>query len=75
MLRGVEFFPHRAAMVRAFRGQVGMQFDLDDPRTLRPWLIEHVCPFWLARIRDPAGNFLEVLDALGRRSLVRVATR
>jgi mannose/cellobiose epimerase-like protein (N-acyl-D-glucosamine 2-epimerase family) len=26
---------------------------------------EHVCPFWLARIRDPAGDFLEVLDALG----------
>ena len=50
-------------MVRAFRGRWGMQFDLDDPRTLRPWLIEHVYPFWLARIRDPAGDVLEVLDA------------
>ena len=40
-------------------------FDPNDPRTLRPWLLEHVCPFWLARISDPAGGFLEELDALG----------
>ena len=40
-------------------------FDPSDPRTLRPWLIGHLCPFWLARIRDPAGGFLEALDALG----------
>jgi mannose/cellobiose epimerase-like protein (N-acyl-D-glucosamine 2-epimerase family) len=40
-------------------------FDPDDPRTLRPWLIDHVCPFWLERIADPAGGFLEVLDAMG----------
>jgi mannose/cellobiose epimerase-like protein (N-acyl-D-glucosamine 2-epimerase family) len=40
-------------------------FDPNDPRTLRPWLIGHLCPFWLARIRDPAGGFLEELDALG----------
>ena len=40
-------------------------FDPNDPRTLRPWLIGHVCPFWLARIKDPAGGFLEELDALG----------
>ena len=40
-------------------------FDPKDPRTLRPWLIGHVCPFWLARIKDPAGGFLEELDALG----------
>ena len=40
-------------------------FDPNDPRTLRPWLIGHLCPFWLARIKDPAGGFLEELDALG----------
>ena len=40
-------------------------FDPNDPRTLRPWLIGHLCPFWLARIQDPAGGFLEELDALG----------
>ena len=34
-------------------------------RTLRPWLIDHVCRFWLARIHDPAGGFFENLDALG----------
>jgi mannose/cellobiose epimerase-like protein (N-acyl-D-glucosamine 2-epimerase family) len=40
-------------------------FDPNDPRTLRPWLTGHLCPFWLARIKDPAGGFLEELDALG----------
>ena len=40
-------------------------FDPNDPRTLRPWLVGHLCPFWLARIKDPAGGFLEELDALG----------
>jgi mannose/cellobiose epimerase-like protein (N-acyl-D-glucosamine 2-epimerase family) len=40
-------------------------FDPDNPATLRPWLIEHVCRFWLARIHDPAGGFFENLDALG----------
>ena len=40
-------------------------FDPNDPRTLRPWLLDHVCPFWLARIHDPAGGFFENLDALG----------
>ena len=40
-------------------------FDPNDPRTLRPWLIGHLCPFWLACIKDPAGGFLEELDALG----------
>ena len=40
-------------------------FDPDDPATLRPWLIEHVCRTWLDRIHDPAGGFFEELDALG----------
>jgi mannose/cellobiose epimerase-like protein (N-acyl-D-glucosamine 2-epimerase family) len=40
-------------------------FDPDDLRTLRPWLIGHVCPYWLARIHDPAGGFFEALDADG----------
>jgi mannose/cellobiose epimerase-like protein (N-acyl-D-glucosamine 2-epimerase family) len=40
-------------------------FNPEDPRTLRPWLLEHVCPFWLARIFDPAGGFFESVDALG----------
>jgi len=41
-----------------------MLFNPDDPSTLRPWLIEHVCRFWLARTHDPAGGFFENLDAL-----------
>src|ERR1044072_9881386 len=40
-------------------------YDPDDAKTLRPWLIDHVCRFWLARIHDPAGGFYENLDALG----------
>ncbi len=40
-------------------------FDPDEPSTLRPWLLGHVCPFWLARIHDPAGGFFEQLDAAG----------
>jgi mannose/cellobiose epimerase-like protein (N-acyl-D-glucosamine 2-epimerase family) len=40
-------------------------FDPDDPRTLRPWLLEHVCPFWLERVSDPAGGFFESIDMLG----------
>jgi mannose/cellobiose epimerase-like protein (N-acyl-D-glucosamine 2-epimerase family) len=40
-------------------------FEPSDPTTLRPWLLEHVCPFWLRRIADPAGGFIEELDALG----------
>jgi mannose/cellobiose epimerase-like protein (N-acyl-D-glucosamine 2-epimerase family) len=42
-----------------------MLFNPDDPSTLRPWLIDHVCRFWLARTHDPAGGFFENLDALG----------
>jgi hypothetical protein len=61
MLRDVGFFRAEQPCCVLFAGRWGMQFDLDDPRTLRPWLIEHFCPFWLARIRDPAGDFLEVL--------------
>jgi len=34
-------------------------------RTLRPWLIGHLCPFWLTRVSDPAGGFFEELDAIG----------
>ena len=40
-------------------------FDPADLATLRPWLLEHVCPFWLERVRDPVGGFLEELDSLG----------
>jgi uncharacterized protein (TIGR02186 family) len=40
-------------------------FDPHNLRTLRPWLLEHVCPFWLQRITDPAGGFAEEIDALG----------
>src|SRR2546423_1470670 len=40
-------------------------FDPDSLSTLRPWLIQHVCRFWLARVHDPAGGFFENLDALG----------
>jgi mannose/cellobiose epimerase-like protein (N-acyl-D-glucosamine 2-epimerase family) len=40
-------------------------FDSANLATLRPWLIEHVCRFWLARLHDPAGGFFESLDALG----------
>jgi mannose/cellobiose epimerase-like protein (N-acyl-D-glucosamine 2-epimerase family) len=40
-------------------------FDSSDPRTLRPWLLDHVCPWWLQRISDPAGGFFEAVDALG----------
>ena len=42
-----------------------MLFDPDNPATLRPWLIDHVCRTWLARVHDPAGGFFESLDALG----------
>ena len=41
-------------------------FDPGDPATLRPWLIDHVCRFWLARLHDPAGGFFESIDALGQ---------
>ena len=40
-------------------------YDPSNLRTLRPWLLEHVCPFWLQRITDPAGGFAEEIDALG----------
>ena len=40
-------------------------FDPGDLHTLRPWLIGHVCPYWLARIHDPTGGFFEALDADG----------
>jgi mannose/cellobiose epimerase-like protein (N-acyl-D-glucosamine 2-epimerase family) len=42
-----------------------MLFDPNDLRTLRPWLIEHVCRHWLTRIHDPAGGFFETIDSLG----------
>src|SRR3954454_19359220 len=41
-------------------------FDPDDARTLRPWLLDHLCPFWRERVTDPAGGFFETLDANGR---------
>jgi mannose/cellobiose epimerase-like protein (N-acyl-D-glucosamine 2-epimerase family) len=40
-------------------------FEPDNPATLRPWLLDHVCRYWLVRIYDPAGGFFENLDALG----------
>jgi mannose/cellobiose epimerase-like protein (N-acyl-D-glucosamine 2-epimerase family) len=40
-------------------------FDPADFSTLRPWLLDHVCPFWLKRVLDPAGGFIEEIDALG----------
>src|ERR1051325_2284880 len=46
-------------------GAKTLMFDPASPATLRPWLIDHVCRFWLARIHDPAGGFFENLDALG----------
>ncbi len=41
------------------------ELDPHNLRTLRPWLLEHVCPFWLQRINDPAGGFAEEIDTLG----------
>ncbi len=40
-------------------------FDPQNPATLRPWLVGHVCPFWLERIHDTAGGFFENLAADG----------
>jgi mannose/cellobiose epimerase-like protein (N-acyl-D-glucosamine 2-epimerase family) len=40
-------------------------FDPDDLATLRPWLIGHVCPYWHARLHDPASGFFETLDPHG----------
>ncbi len=37
-------------------------FDPADLATLRPWLLDHVLPLWLARIDDPHG-FQEGIDA------------
>src|SRR5688572_26625465 len=54
----------RAAM--GWQGDAAMPvFDPQDARTLRPWLLDHVCRFWLARVHDPAGGFFENLDAVG----------
>jgi mannose/cellobiose epimerase-like protein (N-acyl-D-glucosamine 2-epimerase family) len=39
-------------------------FDPQDLTTLRPWLLGHVCPFWLERLRTKHG-FAESLDADG----------
>jgi mannose/cellobiose epimerase-like protein (N-acyl-D-glucosamine 2-epimerase family) len=47
-------------------------FDPADLATLRPWLLGHVLPFWLARIEDPHG-FQETIDAKGEP--VRTARR
>jgi mannose/cellobiose epimerase-like protein (N-acyl-D-glucosamine 2-epimerase family) len=44
---------------------MGRLFDAEDPATLRPWLVDHVCRYWLKRIHDPAGGFFESIDALG----------
>jgi len=50
-------------------------FDPDDPRTLRPWLLEHLCPFWRERIVDPAGGFFETSMRTGGRSTISGARR
>src|SRR5262245_22416399 len=55
-------------LTRAQTGRQGdavMIFEPGDSETLRPWLIDHVCRFWLERVHDPAGGFFENLDALG----------
>ena len=36
------------------------------PQPTRLWLLEHVCPYWCARIVDPEGGFFEALDEDGR---------
>ena len=36
------------------------------PAALKRWLLEELCPYWRARIVDPAGGFFEGLDAQGR---------
>lgn len=36
------------------------------PAGLKQWLLEELCPFWSARIVDPAGGFFEGLDAQGQ---------
>jgi mannose/cellobiose epimerase-like protein (N-acyl-D-glucosamine 2-epimerase family) len=39
---------------------------LDSPSSTRDWLLEHICPYWLARVVDPDGGFFESLDRDGR---------
>jgi mannose/cellobiose epimerase-like protein (N-acyl-D-glucosamine 2-epimerase family) len=41
-------------------------YDPNNSRSLRPWLIDHLCPLWAKRITDPAGGFFESLGADGR---------
>ncbi len=36
------------------------------PWSIRPWLLEHVCPYWSKRVIDPQGGFFEALDDVGR---------
>lgn len=36
------------------------------PAALKKWLLEELCPYWRARIVDPAGCFFEGLDAQGQ---------
>jgi mannose/cellobiose epimerase-like protein (N-acyl-D-glucosamine 2-epimerase family) len=40
-------------------------FDPNDLATLRPWLLGHVCPFWLKRLRAGDHGFFENLDGNG----------
>ena len=37
----------------------------NSPPSTRAWLLEHICPFWRARIVEPAGGFFESLDQHG----------
>ena len=45
-----------------------MATEKSTPQSTRLWLLEHVCPFWCARIVDPQGGFFEALDASGQAS-------
>ena len=36
------------------------------PIALKTWLLEVLCPYWSARIVDPAGGFFESLDTRGQ---------
>jgi mannose/cellobiose epimerase-like protein (N-acyl-D-glucosamine 2-epimerase family) len=47
-------------------------FDPEAFATLRPWLLDHVCPYWLRRLAQPAGGFFEAMLADGEPERGRV---
>src|ERR1051326_4641294 len=57
--------PASSRLARALEFQAMILFNPDRLETIRPWLVEHVCPFWRERITDPAGGFFHELDATG----------